>query len=356
MQTPMPMIAFLCALGLAILAGPAAAQSASYARVSKVYTNYDGLNQAIELELVSVGATPIALGGRSIVVRRPNGDARSQVLPARFDGAIGRPFILLSSWAGDGSIYDDEGGDVRLAPDMIPVGGGTIEIEGMDTWTFGALPRTGAHAVNRAGEVVPSILNVHTNQYDADFRYVAEFPGAVLQLFYHAGMGDFFMTPEPEERRMLNAGEISGWEEAQSRFTAWSRAASSAPVPGTVPVCRFLRIHASGYTHFYTADAHECSVLASDPAWILESASAFHVVGADPDSGTCPSGVDFSFPLHGEVRRYENPGPLYRLWNGQANALHQFTTSKARRDALVLQGWRSEGYGSDGVAWCGWGG
>lgn len=342
---------------VASMAATSAAQNASYARISKLYTNYDGMYQAVELELVPVGTTPLLLGGRTLVVRALDGRERTQVLPATYDGPITHPFLLLSSWAGDGSIFDTEGGDVRLAPDMIPVGGGTIELEGMDTWSFGPLPRTGAHALARTGEVVPSILNVHTNQFGIDGRYewVAEYPQATLVEYYHAGMNDYFVTAEPEERLLLDSGRIAGWKPTTRRSTAYVRPASASPTPGTVPVCRFLRLHDGGYTHFHSAEPRECAALAADPSWILEAAVAFHVIGADPDSGTCPSSVDFEFPLHGETRKFENPSAVYRLWNGQSNALHRHVKSKALRDTLTLQGWRPEGYGPDGVAWCGWG-
>jgi hypothetical protein len=44
--------------------------------------------------------------------------------------------------------------------------------------------------------------------------------------------------------------------------------------------------------------------------------------------------------------------PVYRLWNGRADSNHRYTTRLELRDALVEQGWISEGYGPLGAVWC----
>jgi hypothetical protein len=72
------------------------------------------------------------------------------------------------------------------------------------------------------------------------------------------------------------------------------------------------------------------------PGAVLESDAAFYARAPDPQTGSC--GLYF---------------PVYRLWNGRADADHRWTISRDLRDRLVAQGWVAEGAGPIGVAFCG---
>ena len=44
--------------------------------------------------------------------------------------------------------------------------------------------------------------------------------------------------------------------------------------------------------------------------------------------------------------------PLYRVWNGRADANHRYTTNLADQSDRVRRGWIPEGYGPHGTAMC----
>ena len=44
--------------------------------------------------------------------------------------------------------------------------------------------------------------------------------------------------------------------------------------------------------------------------------------------------------------------PVFRLWDGRADTNHRYTTRLDLHDAMIDQGWISEGYGPLGVAFC----
>jgi hypothetical protein len=329
----------------------------SYARVSKLYSTMDGWYQAVELELVTVGSSPLALGGRMLTVRDRSGNVRSnRPLSSQFDGPIQRPYLLLATFADD----DWDGiaslnADVQVAGRLLPIDGGTIEIEGMDTWTFGALPLTGVHALARDGSVVPAILNRYMRVPFSDpavYTYAAEYYGNRAVEYYHAGMDHYFVTAMASEQEMLESGQIPGWKTTWRSFGVLSRAAIANEGSKSAPVCRFLKIYPDGYTHFLSPVAAECSLLSETGFGILESDASFHVAAADPVTGECPKTITFDQPLSGTQFTYGFFYPVYRLWNGKAEANHRLVREKAQRDFMVSKGWVSEGYGPHGVSFC----
>jgi hypothetical protein len=107
------------------------------------------------------------------------------------------------------------------------------------------------------------------------------------------------------------------------------------------PVCRFYLPPGSGDSHFLSASASECAeVHARYPHFVLESSAAFYTVLPDLATGACPKGEGFFL------------APMFRVWNGRADTNHRYTLDSSQRDQMVAQGWVSEGYGPDGVAFC----
>lgn len=160
--------------------------------------------------------------------------------------------------------------------------------------------------------------------------------------FYHAGLHHFFISIDPAEIAALESGAvIKGW--ATTGFTWKAHVGQPA---GSQPVCRFYIPPGLGDSHFFSASAPECAAIldaSTNPAhpshawyagYVHESPSAFHV--AVPAQGTCAGGT----------------APVYRLWNGQANAAawgsnHRYTTIPAIVSQMV-----GEGYVNEGVVMC----
>ena len=141
--------------------------------------------------------------------------------------------------------------------------------------------------------------------------------------FYNASLDHYFITAEPAEAAMLDAGIIvPGWARTGFAFKAYAQDAG----PG-VPTCRFFGTPGVGpNSHFYTIDARECARVRSDPHWQFEGLAFAEEPAA---GGLCPA----------------NRVPVTRLYNngmgGQAS--HRFITSHSESVAMVASGWLVEG-------------
>jgi photosystem II stability/assembly factor-like uncharacterized protein len=159
-------------------------------------------------------------------------------------------------------------------------------------------------------------------------------PGTVAVVeYYHGTFGHYFITAIPDEIAKLDGGFFTGWTRTGYAFRAYA-----APTAETSPVCRFLGIaFAPQSSHFYSPFAFECSTVAKNPQWQLESSSVFRIAVPAPD-GSCAAGLL----------------PVFRLFNnGQGGAPnHRYTTDIGVRTAMTTQGWVPEGLGPDGVQMC----
>lgn len=163
-------------------------------------------------------------------------------------------------------------------------------------------------------------------------------PAVPVVEFYHAGLHHYFISTDPVEIAALQSGTvIKGWT-----ATGFSWKARVDHPAGTQPVCRFYIPPGLGDSHFFSASVSECAAIldaSTNPAhpshawyagYVHESPSAFHI--AVPAQGTCAGGTT----------------PVYRLWNGQANAAawgsnHRYTTSPAIVSQMVGAGHVNEG-------------
>lgn len=146
---------------------------------------------------------------------------------------------------------------------------------------------------------------------------------AIVVEYDNTTLGHFFITSEPAEAAMLDAGIIvSGWHRTHYEFKL--RPAGSAI---GLSACRFFGTPPFGpNSHFFTIDHAECDKVKADPVWTYEGL-AFN---ADPPFvGVCA------------LDRI----PVIRLYNngmgGQAN--HRYTTSRYEIAAMLGRGWILEG-------------
>jgi len=140
--------------------------------------------------------------------------------------------------------------------------------------------------------------------------------------FYNASLDHYFVTAEPAEVAMLDAGVVvPGWRRTGYAFNTF------APGAAGLPACRFFGTPGIGpSSHFFTIDAAECAKVRANPAWTSEGL-AFQA--EPPGVGTCPGD-------RAVVTRLYNNGK-----GGQAN--HRYTTSREVAGNMVGEGWVVEG-------------
>jgi hypothetical protein len=152
----------------------------------------------------------------------------------------------------------------------------------------------------------------------------AELPGERITVeFHNDALDHYFITAEPAEAAMLDAGIIvPGWKRTHFDFKA-----RPAGDPRGLAACRFFGTPGIGpNSHFYTIDAAECAKVKGNPFWTYESL-AFNTDAAIAED--CPA----------------DRVPVTRLYNngmgGQAS--HRYITSHSETRAMVKRGWRVEG-------------
>lgn len=176
---------------------------------------------------------------------------------------------------------------------------------------------------------------------DIDQRHPEVSPVVVPRVaaveFYSALLDHYFVSANPDEIALLDAGVFAGWQrtgQAWKVFAGQNQASARAS-----PVCRYYgRPEAGLDSHFYSASPAECSAVATKFAasWLLESGNVFQTQLPAAATGVCPLLTQ----------------PLYRVFDARADANHRFTTSLVLRDAMKAGGWIAEGYGPAAVAMC----
>lgn len=149
----------------------------------------------------------------------------------------------------------------------------------------------------------------------ADERIVVE--------YYNASLDHYFVTAEPAEIAMLDAGQVvPGWTRTGYAFKSWSPGVATG-----VPACRFFGTPGRGpNSHFFTIDARECGLVQANADWAFEGL-AFQAL---------PSGVGVCPPDLAVVWRLYNDGK-----GGEAN--HRYLTSATEIGDMVGEGWLVEG-------------
>jgi hypothetical protein len=166
------------------------------------------------------------------------------------------------------------------------------------------------------------------------FEYSVDSGGALIDVieFYHEGLDHYVISANAQEIADLDAGVHPGWRRTGQSFTAYNTKVGNASL-----VCRFYLPPEYGDSHFYAASAEECAeVQAKYPFFVYEPENGFYIELPDPATGACTAGSS----------------PVYRVWNGLANANHRYLTDASTRDLMVALGGVAEGYGTDSVIMC----
>jgi hypothetical protein len=198
----------------------------------------------------------------------------------------------------------------------------------LDTWLFTFLAgQLFADDVSRATSArMSSVAGGMEDVQRLDYMAPLPVPGPIQALvveYYNPSLDHYFITAEPAEMAMLDAGVIvPGWHRTGLAFKG--RPAGS---PFGLAACRFFGTPGIGpNSHFYTTDAAECAKVKADPFWTYENI-AFNVQAAELE-------------MCGSDRI-----PVIRLYNngmgGQAN--HRYTTSRSETGQMAANGWIVEG-------------
>jgi uncharacterized delta-60 repeat protein len=160
-------------------------------------------------------------------------------------------------------------------------------------------------------------------------RYQLSGPVAAVNVveYYNVDLRHYFMTANPAEMTSIETGGAGpGWQRTGYGFGVY---VPEAGVPiGARPVCRFYGAPGIGpNSHFYTADADECTAVKRDRGWTYEG-TAFYVLPAI--NLGCAAGAPPVF------RAYNNRFP-------QNDSNHRYATNRALLEALQPQGWSVEG-------------
>ncbi len=150
--------------------------------------------------------------------------------------------------------------------------------------------------------------------------------------FYNPDLDHYFITADPAEQALVDTGAVGRWQRTGGTFNAG----------GSNQVCRFYGNSATDpisktmygpNSHFYTADAAECSYIksiynANAKSWKFET-NDFSITPAS--AGTCAAGLV----------------PVYRAYNNGfargIDANHRYTSSNAAYQQAIAAGWSGEG-------------
>lgn len=170
-------------------------------------------------------------------------------------------------------------------------------------------------------------------QLGAEVCFPESPPDAVYPVveYYNNILDHYFMTPDANEQAAIDAGKVGpGWSRTGETFGVVIRPYCPEAVEGRRhPVYRFAGIPNAGpNSHFFTVSQDECAVVRDKVEWhwYLEGAPFW---ATEPSQGTCPPGTKVL------LRAYNNGK------GGSAN--HRYSTKQTIIDAMVAQGWVSEG-------------
>ncbi|MBK7472329.1 MAG: IPT/TIG domain-containing protein [Betaproteobacteria bacterium] len=248
-----------------------------------------------------------------------SGTSGQQILITNNSTVIDPDLLLI--FPDDTNLYNDDGGGGLNS--RIPATSG-----------FLTLTQTGKHYI-----VASSAVSVQTGAYTLTLTLNAPPPPPPTSKqtfeFYNTALNHYFVTADPAEATAIENGSAgAGWVRTGYSYDVYGSAQAAqfnqqAPLKAaTNPVCRFYGTPGVGpNSHFYTADAGECTIVKTDPGWLYEGI-AYHI--QQPQFGNCPAGTQ----------------PIYRAYNNRHtsnDANHRFITNKATFLAMGDQGWTMEG-------------
>ena len=207
-----------------------------------------------------------------------------------------------------------------------------------DTIAYDSLPTDGVMALH-SGNMITQ--NVATN-FNGDVGSIVVAGPAVVPVveYYNLGLDHYFMTGDPLDISVLDAGAFPGWARTQLTFKAYAAAGA-----GLSPVCRFYIPPIHGDSHFFSGLPTDCAALlawAADPVnfpnfsgYQEEHAAAFYETLPDA-TGACPM----------------NTVPVFRLWNQRFDSNHRYTTSQAIVAQMLARNYVLEGAMPNQSAMC----
>jgi hypothetical protein len=308
---------------------PASAGTPAW-RISALFSDQAGLAQYILLEHLASDSPQLA--GLNLSITSVDGVHKAYTFATHPRGSA--TVCLVTQNVRPASADAD-----YVIPDgFVATRGGTITLEGIDSWTYGAFAQSGAASIRRDG----TSSNSGLLECSGGLAVTLTVPDDPVIEYYNAALDHYFMTASQPDLDALDSGRISGWARTGERFRAWTTrdapaTGTQSPPPDLSSVCRLYLPPADGDSHFYSASSAECATArAQHPEYMLETGSAFLATLPNAATGACPDGQ----------------AGVYRLWNGRIDSNHRFTTSTATRDLMLAQHYIAEGYGPDGVAMC----
>ncbi len=144
--------------------------------------------------------------------------------------------------------------------------------------------------------------------------------------FYNEPLNHYFLTAVPEEIAAIEQGVVGpNWLRTGLSFRSFAAGAAAA---GLSDVCRFFGTPGRGpSSHFYTADAAECTLVKANPRWLYENI-AFRALL--PSAGACPAAT----------------APVVRFfWPGQdvAQSRHRYVVDAQELARMRATAWLEEG-------------
>lgn len=199
---------------------------------------------------------------------------------------------------------------------------GLTKTGGVKCWGDNSAGQLGIGGTSSPGEPTPMQVN--------GLEGIPTAPVPMVE-FYHEELDHYFMTWVEHEIGELDAGTTRrGWRRTGKSFSAFV-----VPQTDTAPICRYYIPPPFGSSHFYGRGPAECGDVARKfPHLVLEQADFFFAVL--PVGASCQGGTR----------------PVYRVFNGRADANHRYMTDRAAREQMVAVGWLAEGDGPDLVVMC----
>jgi len=330
-------------------------------RIAQLYSNLDGSEQYIEL--VAEGDGPRSLAGRTLTSVH-DGVVKSFTFPNDVPDVVAGadsivvatvPRLLAEHFGAGGNFVVSFRPHYVVPARFLATEGGTLSLGEADTFEHAQLPGDGASALYRDGHVdrgrlVPDYCRTQVPPPVACSTPYMPMPHAVRALEYvDTAQHDYFFTASASEIEALDSGRVPGWQRTGEALEVGAGPTTYLGLEwtyGASAVCRIYLPAGAGGGHFYSASPDECAaVLAKDARSVLEGAAAFYAALPDPVTGEC--GVLPGF-IDGDIGLV----PVYRLWNGQVDSSHRFTTRVDLRADMISRGWIPEGYGPLGVAMC----
>lgn len=302
-------------------------------QIDQVYSNADGAVQYVVLR-ETAGANGLGgFNGLQLVATHGSVVKTYTFVGNLPSNATANAHVLIATagFAALGLVTPD-----YVLPDrFIPTDGGTLTFAG-DHLAYAALPTDGVNGIARSGAQLP---NLATNFAGASAS-APPLPVTIVE-YVDPARGHYFISGLAPDIDALDSGRIPGWQRTGQSFLGYPSQDSGGP--GATPVCRFYIPPELGDSHFFSASPAECAAVLQkmqfDPAYagyVFETPAAFFIQLPDLASGVCPPGTI----------------AVFRLWNGRVDSNHRYTTSLAIKAQMIALGFRSEGYGPDGVAMC----